>query len=77
MSEQRLIAEFEKNALERVKVCLNEWQGNTYVDVRCWYRKNASDGDAYHPGSKGIRLHCELLSDLIAALKEAESALEG
>ena len=76
MNEQRLIADIEKNALQRLRVSLHKWKGGNYVDIRIFWRKNASDGEAWHPGDKGVRFDVDLLEDLIAGLQEAEKAIE-
>jgi hypothetical protein len=70
---QRLIGEFDKNSAEKVRVHLMEWKGQTYFDIRVWFK--ADDG-VYYPSTKGIRLNCELLLDLRSAIDAAISAVE-
>jgi hypothetical protein len=71
--ENRLVAEFEKGGVETVRIHLMEWKGQTYLDVRVWYR--ADDG-ALRPTTKGIRLNAELLPDLRSAIDAVGAALE-
>lgn len=69
MSEQ-LIADIEKNALERLRAHIDTCQGNQYIDIRIWHRKNASDGEAYHLTERGARFHVALLPGLIEGLEK-------
>ena len=75
-NESRLIAEFDKNSAEVVKVNLQTWKAQTYFDVRVWYRDGAGHEGAENPTHKGITLNVELLPDLRRALDEVERALE-
>lgn len=75
MSEkQHLIAEFDKNAVEKVKVHVQRWKNQTYVDVRVFF---LDEEKAQHATKKGITLHVELLPQLIEALRQAEAVIEG
>ena len=74
MDKQRLIASFQKNAVEVIKVNLNNWRGQLYIDVRAFF---LDEEKAEHPTRKGFCLHIELLPELIAALRKAEAALDG
>ena len=67
----RIIAKIEKGGGE-IRVCLHEWKSQVYVDIRLWYEK---DGE-FHPGTKGLRFHAELLPEVRAALEEAERLIE-
>jgi hypothetical protein len=67
----RIIAKIEKGT-EELRVCLHEWKGQVYVDIRLWYRK----GDDFLPGYKGLRFSAELLPELRSAVEEAEAAIE-
>ena len=76
-NESRLIAEFDKNSLELVKVHLTKWHKTDYVDVRVWVKGDPGHPGAEQPTTRGIRLNCELLGDLIRALNETQRVLEG
>ena len=67
----KIIGRIEKGGGE-IRVCLHEWKSQTYVDIRFWYEK---DGQ-FHPTTKGLRFHSELLPEFIEALQEAEAVIE-
>lgn len=73
---QRLVAEFDKNSMEMIKIHLTRWHDVDYVDVRVWVKGDPGHPGAEQPTTKGIRINAELLQDLIRALQAAESALE-
>lgn len=75
-NESRLLASFDKNAVEEVQVRLIEWKCQPYIDIRIWYKPESGEGVAVHPTTKGIRLATELLSDLRSALETTAIALE-
>jgi hypothetical protein len=68
-----IIHEFEKNAIEKVQVAVNEFRGNDYFNIRIWFE---DDGGEYKPSPKGITLNVDLLPELQKALKKAAAALE-
>lgn len=72
-TKQRLIASFQKSSAEVIRVHLVEWKGQTYVDIRVFYRK---DDGTVHPTMKGVRFNVELLQDLRSALDAAILAVE-
>ena len=70
---QRLIAEFDKNSAEKVRVTLQEWKCQTYLDIRVFY---SDDKGAWLPTKKGITLNAELVGELRAGIDAALAALE-
>jgi len=76
-NKQTLITEFDKNSLEKIKVHVNEYNGNRYIDVRVWFLPEAAEPGNEIATKKGIRLHCELIPDLIQALEQARDVIEG
>jgi len=74
---QKLIDQFDKNGLEKIKVHLQEWKGEKYVDVRVWILPDAGEEGAEIATKKGLTLHVELIPDLIEALKKARESLNG
>ena len=76
MTEQRLIDQFNKNSIEKIKIHLQEWKGNTYVDVRVWVQLDAEESGGEITTKKGLTLHVELIPDLIKALQKAEKAIQ-
>lgn len=63
-----LVAEFQKNARERVRVALTEYAGHELVDVRAYWQDQTGE---WRPG-KGLALRRELLPELRRALLAAE-----
>ena len=74
--KSRFIAQFDKNSAEKVKIFLNRYRGNEYIDIRIWTKNLPGEDGAENPSRKGLTLHVELLPDLLRALKEAEEAIE-
>ena len=68
-----IVAEFERNAREVVRVSIGEFRGRKTIDVRTWYR----DGTTLKPGRSGITMalvHLPALADgLQLALIRAEA----
>jgi hypothetical protein len=75
MENQRLVTEFEKNDREMLKVQIQTFRGQEYVDVRAWIKDEASG--EYRATPKGLTIHVELLPELIAALEKAALVLDG
>jgi len=71
--KQRLIASFEKNSLETVKVHLQRWKNQTYIDIRAFFLDKEK---AERATKKGITLNVEILPQLIQALQQAEAVIE-
>ena len=75
MTEQRLIDQFDKNSIEKVRVHINQYNGNRYVDVRVWIKPDAGEDSGEIATKKGLTLHVELIPDLISALEKARKAI--
>jgi len=60
---KELIGEFTKNSLETVRVNLQDYQGQRYLDVRVWRKDSPVDPEAYST-KKGITLNISCLPDL-------------
>ena len=67
-----LIAQFEKNATEVVRVSLTEYRGRKLVDVRVHY---ADDEGQYRPTKKGVSLSLDVYPDFKRALAALEKIL--
>lgn len=74
-NNQKILTEFEKNNFESIRVGLVKYRGNKYVDLRIWVLGDQGDKDSRLPTRKGLRLHVELLSDLIQALQKAKGLI--
>lgn len=69
MNEGMVIAEFEKNSREVVRVSLTQYNGIDLLDVRAFYQ---SAGE-WKPG-KGLAVRRDLVTPLRKALQAAEKA---
>ena len=74
-NESRLVAEFEKNSMELIKVHLTRWHDTDYVDIRVWVKGDPGHPGAEQPTTKGIRLNAELLPELRKAIDRAAAEL--
>lgn len=68
---EKLIAAFDKNTSEEVRVELSNFKGHDLVGVRVYAMSNAS-GDQV-PTRKGLTLNVRLLPTLIEGLQAAET----
>jgi hypothetical protein len=72
MSE--LIASFEKNSLEEVRISLTEFKGKELIDLRVYYQPE--DGEEKRPTKKGITISPEKFPELKKAILALEKALQ-
>ncbi len=63
-----IIAEWQRNNRETVRLTLDEYQGRKTIALRCWY--DAGDG-AMRPGKDGLTLGIAHLQRLAASFAEA------
>lgn len=63
----KLLAEFEKNTSNKIRVSLRFFKESEYVDVRQFYLS----GNEYKPSPKGITVPADLVDDFEQALKTA------
>ena len=76
-TKQKLIASFSKNSVEIVRVHLQTWKAQRYVDIRVWKQARPGDGEvAAQPTHKGITLNVELLPELRDAIDKALAEVE-
>ena len=78
MSENqgKLIAEFEKNSAETIKIHLQKWGQGVYCDIRVWTAPAPGDLSGVHPTKKGITLRIELLPELRKAIDRTIAEFE-
>jgi len=67
-----VIAQFEKNATEVIRMSLTEYRGHKLVDIRVYY---SDDEGQYRPTKKGVSLGVGLYTDFKRALIALEKAL--
>lgn len=77
MEKQRLIDEFHKNSVEIVKIHVQEWKGEKYIDLRVWYSEKAGHNGGESPTKKGLTFRATLLPQLIRSLQAAQDHIEG
>ena len=70
---EKLIAEFEKNSQEVIRVQLREFRGHQLLDVRVFY--HPEEGGEVRPSKKGISVTAELVPQIRKAIEEGEKAL--
>lgn len=71
MSDE-LIAKFQKNSREEIRITVNEFKKNKYIHVRTYV---GFDGDEFKPTQKGIAIAVELFPDLRKAVADLEKYL--
>ena len=68
----RLIAQFNKNSVEVVKISEAMFKEKKYIDIRIWSMGgNPAEPGTEQPTKKGLCLSIDLLPELIQALKKA------
>jgi hypothetical protein len=67
-----ILAQFEKNATEVVRVSLREYRGRQLIDVRVYY---SDDEGEYRPTKKGVSLTVEGYPEFKKAIAVLEKAL--
>jgi hypothetical protein len=67
-----VIAQFEKNATEVVRISLTEYRGHKLLDVRVYY---SNDDGEYRPTKKGVSLAVERYTDFKRAMLALEKVL--
>lgn len=67
-----VIAQFEKNATEVVRVSLSEYRGRKLIDLRVYY---SDDEGEYRPTRKGVSLNVDTYPEFKSALLALEKIL--
>jgi len=60
-----VIAQFEKNSREEVRVSVDDFRGRKVINIRVYYRTEAGE---WAPGKQGIALAVERYRDLADAV---------
>ena len=68
----QVLAQFEKNTTEVVRVSLTEFRGHKLIDLRVYYR---DDEGQYRPTKKGVSISVDLYTDFKRAMQALERAL--
>jgi hypothetical protein len=72
MSAPTIVAELRKNARERVRVALDEWQGHSLIDIRVTTQFTEAL-DVWSPTKKGLSMNVAMIPALREALASAEA----
>jgi len=63
-----LLAQFDKNSTEIVRISRTTYREHELVDLRCFYQ---DDQGAYQPTKKGLTLKPEVFAELVACSVKA------
>ena len=66
-----LIETINKNYREQIRISINEYLGNRYLDIRVFY-KNVEE---YFPSKKGVTLQVEKYHELLDGIVQLGEAL--
>lgn len=69
----KLIAEFNKNSSEIIRVQLTTYENTNLLDIRAWIQ---SDKGNFIPTRKGLTLRVEQVDDLKQAIDKAAKEIE-
>lgn len=64
-SQSELVAKFEKNSKEEVRVSVDEFRGRKIINIRVYYRDPAGQ---WLPGKQGVALSVDRYRDLADAV---------
>lgn len=65
-----LVAEWEKNESEVIRVAFTKFNGRDIISLRVWYREKGSSN--LRAGRNGLNIEVSHLPDLVRAVKKAK-----
>ena len=65
-----IIGEIQKNSREKIIASINEFKGNTFVDLRVHYEDETSG--EYKPTKKGIAVNPKILDEVVGMMLKAK-----
>lgn len=68
-----VVDSFDKNVREQIRVSINEFKGNRYIDIRVFFK--AANGREYLPSKKGVTLSDTRYPQLLDAIIQVGQAL--
>ena len=71
--EPIVIADFQKNKTEDIKLSLTEYQGHKLIDFRVYYKDKEGESK---PTKKGITVNVKFFPELKEAILAAETILK-
>tara|TARA_Y100001973_G_C4966814_1_gene217616 strand:- start:47 stop:262 length:216 start_codon:yes stop_codon:yes gene_type:complete len=69
----KFIGEIQKNSREKIIASINEFKGNTFVDLRVHYEDETSG--EYKPTKKGIAVNPKILPQVVEMMLEAAESM--
>jgi Transcriptional Coactivator p15 (PC4) len=69
----KIVAQFEKNSREEVRVSIDDFRGHKIINIRAYYRS----GDQWLPGKQGLALTVDRYRDLADAILKLGEELQG
>jgi len=75
MDQEKILAEFTKNANERVRISFCTFKGKRLVNLRVYYNA-AEEGEEWRPTQKGLTLRREQIPELKEAVLKADMEWE-
>jgi hypothetical protein len=70
---RQLVAQFEKNSNEEVRVSIDDFRGNKIINLRVYYRSPTGE---WLPGKQGLALQVDRFKDLADAVLRLGEALQ-
>lgn len=68
-----VLAEIEKNPMEKIMITISEFKKKKYVDLRVYFMNDEME---WRPTKKGITIAPDLIDQVIDALKRAKEEFE-
>ena len=73
-SPANIVARFEKNSKEEVRISVEMFHGRRIINMRVYYRDRADD--QWKPGRQGLALSADRFKDLAAAVLQVGQHLK-
>lgn len=73
MGKDILVASFQKNVVENVKIKLTEYEGEDLIDIRVWVKSQDGSGEIRTP--KGLTIRKKLFGELKNGILKLEKAI--
>lgn len=73
LNRGEVVATFEKNSREEVRISVDEFRGRKIINMRVFYR---SESGSWLPGKQGIAIGADRYRDLAEALVKCGEALK-
>lgn len=73
VSRGEVVAQFEKNSREEVRVSVDDFRGRKIINIRAYYR---SESGTWLPGKQGLALSVDRYRDLAEAILKLGEKLQ-